>query len=412
MDIEKILETIPKDFYGVNYYDEQEIVAATKVIFNQSPFRYYGNHLLCETEKFEKECAEDFGVNYAHAVNSASGALSCALHALDIKVGDEVIIPGFFWISVANACILNGAIPVLGEVDESLNLDPSDLEKKITEKTKCVVAIHMDGVPADMVKIREICNARNIKIIEDFSQCIGGYIGSSKVGAFGDISVASMQVNKAITAGEGGILLTNNRLYYERIVARADFGYIRDKTTDQVITIGEGRRCNEISAAVLRVQLKKLPQIISDLNNTKKYIMQELGDISPIRYRKSKELSGEVGTSIILEFEKKEDTARFLKFNNASFGNRLQMFLLANFGCHVYYNCSGLVDKVASDGGGFPWKYVESENYSYSKGSLPYTDDILERTVGLKLPGKLNELQKQAIVIALRFIIDNYLRDL
>ena len=222
-----ILFSIPQSYFGANLYNHQEIRAAKRVISHKSPFRYYGSRLTHETSKFEKKCQQFYGVKYAHAVNSGTGGISCALHALGIGLGDEVLIPGFLWIAVSNMVLLHGAIPVLCEIDESLNVDVNDLQQKITKKTKCVIVIHMEGTQAPIMEIKTICDQHQLKILEDFSQCNGGTLGSKKIGSFGDISIASLQLNKQITCGEGGIILTDNEEYYHRIVTRSDFGFHR-----------------------------------------------------------------------------------------------------------------------------------------------------------------------------------------
>ena len=407
------LKTISKDYYGLNYYNSEEVDVASKVIINKSPFRYYGDHLSHEVDNFEVECTQYFGVKYAHTVNSATGGLSCALHALDVSIGDEVIVPGYFWVAVANVSLIRGAIPVLCEVDESLNMDPLDLRKKITPKTKCVIVIHMDGVPAAIEEIRDICSEHNIKILEDFSQCIGGEINGKKIGSFGDIAVASMQVNKIITAGEGGIVLMDNEDYYYKIVAKSDFGFQRNQDqilndrNNKYLTYGEGRRCSEISAAILRVQLHKLPEIIQNMMQTKTYIKQNLGNIAPIRFRKITYPGCEIGTTLMFTFPDSKVTDRFLQIYHDKFqDDDLKLCRLSDFGYHVYYNCTNLTEKKEVLPGGFPWTYIEEDNYHYRKGTLPVTDDLLSRTIIMKLPARLNSEQREAVTKALLYIIN------
>jgi len=411
-EIFEVLETISKDYYGVNYYDNEEVDAAVRVIKNKSPFRYYGEHLEYEVEKLEKECSRFFGVKNVHAVNSATGALSCALHALDITVGDEVIIPGYFWIAVANVCLIRGAIPVLCEVDESLNIDLEDLEKKVTSRTKCVIAIHMDGAQANIKKIKNFCLRKGLKLIEDFSQCMGGKIGNQMIGSFGDIAVASTQINKLVTAGEGGLILTNDNRLYHKMVAKSDFGfprneaYIEQNLANEYITYGEGRRCNEITAAILRVQLRRLPNIVETMQKTKQRIVNSIGDIYPIQYRKQTYEDEEIGTTLILLFPTINDAMKMMEIYRKNFlKDELKMYLLSTFGYHVYYNCLNLTNKLESLPTGFPWKYVDSTRYNYERGTLPKTDDILARAVGIKLPARLSSEQEKAISVSLQFLI-------
>ena len=316
--LKKALQSMPAPFYGANTYNEEEISAAVRVIYNQSPFRYYGKKWTREAEQFEAEAAKYFGVKYACATNSGSGGLLLALHALDVGPGDEVIVPGFFWIAISNAILLRGAMPVIAEIDETLNLDPKDLKKKITSKTKAVVAVHMSGGQADMAAIRKVCDTRRIPILEDFSQCNGASIGRRRVGSMGDVGVTSLQLNKAITAGEGGLVVTSGKDYYTKASARSDMGYPRAggisdaRAKGSFITVGEGRRFNEISAAIMRVQLRKLPEITKHMAASKKRILAAL-ETKACTPRKVVDPTGDLGSTLTLIFNTEKDAAKYFR---------------------------------------------------------------------------------------------------
>lgn len=411
---EKIIEALKglsKDYYGANYYDDREADAAAEVVMNQSPFRYYGNYHGMKALKVEEKARNIFGTKYAHCVNSGTGALSCALHALDVTIGDEVLIPGYFWCAVANAVIQRGAYPVLCEVDESLNIDINDLKKKITEKTKCLIMIHMDGSPAEIDSLVKICKEHNISILEDFSQCIGGSYKGKKIGSFGDVSIASLQVNKLITAGEGGLILTKSEEIYQKVMARSDCGLAREENenNEKYITIGEGRRFGEIGAAIIDIQLDRIPYMLEQLRKNKAYIKNMLGDISPIQYRKHAFEEGEIATALILQFPSKKDVNEIMDLYQKEFEHdELHLYRLENFGCHIYYNCQNLIRKTEALPGGWPWN-LATEEYSYEKGTLKKADGLFERTIAMKLPGNISEEQVRAIGIALRELISKYM---
>lgn len=411
--VKEVLKSISKDYFGANYYDQEEVKAVSKVITNQSPFRYYGNALLRETEKFEENVKDYFQVKYAHCVNSGTGAISCALHALDVTIGDEVIVPGYFWMAVATCVVLRGGFPVLCEVDESFNIDCEDLINKITPKTKCLVLVHMDGVVGNLEKIIEICRKKNIKILEDFSQCVGGSYFGKKVGFFGDIAIASLQVNKVITAGEGGLILTNSEELYNKAVARSDFGLSRinneiNEKTKKYITLGEGRRFSEISGAVMNVQLKKMPNMLKTMLETKRYIKEQLGSIEPIRYRKIYDEDGEVATTLMFIFNSQNDARKFIDIYRSEFSkDELKLYIMEEFGYHIYYNCINLVNHIEALPGGWPWNLTENK-YNYTKGTLPKTDDLLGRTIGMKIPGGITKEQTDAVIQALKYVIEKY----
>lgn len=398
----KILEGIPEFYFGANLYNRMEKRAVIKVISNKAPFRYYGNKITYEAKKYEEVCKQYYNVKYAYAVNSGTAALSCALHALDIGLGDEVIVPGFFWISVSNAIVLRGAVPVFCEINDTLNMDTEDLKNKITSRTKCVIAIHMEGTQAPIEEIRKICDKYNLKLLEDFSQCNGGMLGNKKIGSFGDISISSLQLNKIVTCGEGGIILTNNRDYYLKAIARADCGFPpRDEKCDNgdaYITYGEGRRFSEISAAIMLAQMKKIDKMIKRMNRNKYEIINALGDIRPIQFRRVIDKKGDTGYSIIFIFETADQTEKFLELYYSLYGdNLLRFYRLSDTGYHIYYNCTNLVEHKELILGGYPWKYI-SDIPDYKKGLLPVTDSLLERSVAIRLPADLSFIQRKVLI--------------
>lgn len=409
--LREVLRSISKDYYGANYYDDREANAAAEVVMKQSPFRYYGNHHGMKVSKVEEKARRVFGTKYAHCVNSGTGALSCAFHALGVTIGDEVLVPGYFWVAVSNTVIQRGAYPVLCEVDESLNIDINDVKKKLTEKTKCLVMIHMDGSPAEIDSLVKICKEHNISILEDFSQCIGGTYKGKKIGSFGDVSIASLQVNKMITAGEGGLILTQSEDIYHKVVARSDGGFAReeDEDTDKYITIGEGRRFGEIGAAIIDVQLDRMPYMLEQLRKNKAYIKKTLGDISPIQYRKHAFEEGEIASSLMFQFPSKKDVNEIMNIYQNEYANdELHLYRLEDFGCHIYYNCKNLVNKTEALQGGWPWN-LASKEYNYQKGTLKKADDLFERTIAMKLPGNLTEEQLIAIGISMSNLINKYM---
>jgi 8-amino-3,8-dideoxy-alpha-D-manno-octulosonate transaminase len=412
MDLEQlkqVLTSSPPGFFGANVYDEQEIAAATRVIFNQSPFRFYGRKCTFEAQHFEEEAAAWYGVKHVLTTNSGSGALLLAMHALDIGPGCEVIVPGYFWIAVSNTILLRGGVPVICEVDTTLNMDPNDLRKKITPKTKAVVAVHMFGGQANIVEIAKICREKKIPLLEDSSQCNGAAIGGKKLGSHGDIAITSLQLNKSITAGEGGMLLTNNSTYYEKAFARSDMGYPRAggissaEAASNFVTIGEGRRFNEIGAAILRVQLSKLSRIKEQMSNAKHALEEGMKATVSVERRKVVDPQGDLGSTQTLIFKTAAEAEAYCAAGRKIFGDEGWFAgQLSKTGLHIYYNCTNLVQKIPVLPGGFPWNQPENKgDYHYEKGTCPTTDALLERSVGQSIPPDLSPLQAQARVEAM-----------
>ncbi len=223
-------EPLPLEFPGVYRIDEQEIEAVSRVLRSRSLFRYYGIDPQREVDHFEAEFARFIGTDYALAVGSGTGALYSALAALDVGPGDEVIVPAYLWVSVLAAVVNLGGVPVLADIDDTFCLDPATVEREITGRTRGIIAVHMSGAPADIEPLQRIAKRRGLFLLEDCAQCAGGSIHGRRVGTFGDMAIFSFQMNKNLTAGEGGCLVTNDRALYGKAFANHDLGYERDES--------------------------------------------------------------------------------------------------------------------------------------------------------------------------------------
>src|SRR5437762_2799967 len=182
-------------FWGPQYYDEQEQQQLMDVLSTRRPFRWYGPGAEppAKVATFEKEFAARMQMRYALAVTSGTAALQCAMAALQIGPGDEVILPAWTWHSCYNAIVLDGAHPVFAEIDESFNLDPADIESKITPQTKAILVAHLQGNPCDMDRILPIARKHNVRVIEDCAQSVGASYRGQPVGSIGDINIHSLQ---------------------------------------------------------------------------------------------------------------------------------------------------------------------------------------------------------------------------
>src|SRR6266568_4923567 len=182
-------------FWGPQYYDEKEQQQLVDVLTTRRPFRWYGPGVEppMKVATFEKEFAARMQTHYALAVTSGTAALQCAMAALEIGPGDEVILPAWTWHSCYNSIVLAGALPVFAEIDESFNLDPSDIEGRITPHTKAILAAHLQGNPCDMDRILAIAQKAKVRVIEDCAQSAGASFKGRTVGSMGDINMHSLQ---------------------------------------------------------------------------------------------------------------------------------------------------------------------------------------------------------------------------
>ena len=214
--------------YGTEFYDDVEKQQLMDVLESKSPFRW--SAAKSKVLQFEKAYAEHLGVKYALGVTSGTTALYTAMAALEIGPGDEVILPAWTWYADYDAIVLCGGLPVFAEIDESFNIDPNDIESRITPRTKAVIVCHLQGTPADMDPIMAI--ARNISsACWKTAQCAGGRYKGKYVGTIGDIGINSFQLSKTITAGEGGAVTTNDATLFERTMRFHDVSSIRPPYT-------------------------------------------------------------------------------------------------------------------------------------------------------------------------------------
>lgn len=403
---------LPLEFPGVHYFDDQEIEAALRVLRSKSLFRYYGVDLQKETEKFEQEFASAMRVRHAVAVASGTSALSVALSALGAGPGQEVIVPAYMWVSVIAAVVNAGAIPVLADIDGTFCLDPDDVARKITPRTSGIILVHMSGAPGDALAIQKIAKDKGLFLLEDCAQCNGGSIAGQKVGTFGNMGIFSFQMNKNISSGEGGCVVTNDDQLYRRAFACHDLGYARDENgrlifNDPTLCLwGRGCRMDELRAAILRVQLRKLPTIIGAMRSSKYRIRRALEQFPEVRLRKIQDPLGDTGCFLITTY-RDADTARRVNRMLRAEGlvtspQGVSDIVMTDWGLHLYYNNVSLGMRTSADRAGFPWNLAENAGLqkNYAKGACPVADSLFERSILLPVPSRLTAQDESEIISA------------
>lgn len=396
----------PSGFPGMNWLDQQEEEAVVDVLRKGALFRYYGLQPPAYVNQLEQYACTFYGVRRALAVNSGTGALCTAMSALGIGPGAQVIVPAFLWVATVTAVIQNNAIPVLCEVDDSLNMDAGDLEKKITQRTKLIAVIHMAGAPCNMDAIMQVADKHNVPVLEDCAQCNGGSFKGQKVGTFGKVGIFSLQINKNCTAGEGGILVTNDDRLYTRLVAAHDLGvpwkHGLPEETGNVYMWGQGRRMGELAGAVANVQLRKLPQVVNHMKASKQHIKNALGEMEGVSFRRLNDPDGDTGPFLILTFD---EQSRAVRATQHLLDNGIQnVFHLSNYSLHIYYNIRSLVETVSLSPAGNPWSLPQNAGrvFAYAKGTCPTSDDLFERSIIITIPSRLTEEQEQNMAQAIR----------
>ena len=360
---------------------QEEIDAVARVINSGKLFKV--NDGAKEVFSFEDEMKEKFGTEYALFMTSGKAALISALVGMGIGPGDEVIVPGYTYIATAIAVVAAGAIPVIAEIDDSLTLDPIDVEKKITPNTKAIIPVHIQGLPCKMDELTALGKKYNIQILEDACQADGGSYKGKRLGTIGEAGAFSFNYFKVITAGEGGALFTDDKKIFERAYIHHDSSAIaffgnQLENNDEDQFCGTEFRTSEISAAILREQLKRMDGILTDLRKVKKTVMDALKD--DFEFAPSNDIDGDCGLIIPFKFSSETEARAFAEKTGGG--------LPIDTGKHVYSNWTAIMNKR----GAFhplmdPFKMESNKDIipDYKPDMCPKTLEILSKNVYINL---------------------------
>ena len=261
---------------NVPFVGKAEIAAVTSILKNGA-LTSAANHGGRYVQAFEKSASLFIKSKYVVAVNSGTAALQAALYALDIKKGDEVLVPSFTFVATANSVVSTGAKPVFVDVlKENYTMDPDDLQKKITKKTRAIMPVHLYGNVAYIDRILEIAKKHNLPVIEDSAQSLGSTYKGKHTGTFFEMGCYSMYPAKVMTAGEGGFIVTNNKKLRDKLLMIRNHGMIHGYDTR---IFGLNLRLPEINAAIATVQMKKLPNFLKTRKRNADLLSKLLSDL-------------------------------------------------------------------------------------------------------------------------------------
>jgi 8-amino-3,8-dideoxy-alpha-D-manno-octulosonate transaminase len=392
-------------YWGTQYYDERERGELIEVLETQRPFRWYGpgDQPPKKVLTFEKEFGARMQTRYALAVPSGTAALNCALAALEVGPGDEVILPAWTWHSCFNTIVLAGALPVFAEIDESFNLDPNDIESKITPQTKVIMPVHLQGNPCDLDPILAIARRRKLRVLEDCAQSVGASYKGRPLGSMGDIAIYSLQLNKTITAGEGGAVVTNDAVLFERASRYHDLGGLRPPH-QQVVGrqqldwfVGNGLRMNEFSGGVLLAQLRKLDRIVADVRANARRVYDGIRDLPGLRLRRLPDPEGELGAAVFVGFDSKPKRDRYLAAMKA------ENVPAQPPGGSVILPTQPHIEKKLTVHPAWPsFTSARGRAIRYGASCCPRTIDILNRFAGVAMDPKATKRDTDDVVAAIR----------
>ena len=379
------VRTEPLDFAkGAALLGRDESDALAAVVGNRALFRYKGAHSTGTVADFERHACRALECRYAVAVANGTAALRCALAALAVGCGDEVIVPAFTFIATVNAVVAAGAVPVFAEVDESLGLDPAALADQITDRTAAIMAVHLENVACDIDTVIDIASGRGVPVIEDAAQAFGAGYHGRHLGTFGALGAFSLQQEKNITAGEGGLVVTDDETLYLRAARYQDQGgqFVTSyqSTRGEELTesfAGENLRMGELAGAVAGVQLGRLPAILAALRSSKRRILTAVGLIDGLDRRRVHDPDGDGSSSITWFLPDAPTAKRFAAAMRAEGVPCAQMYN----GRPVYLNAAVLARRTASGRGG-PWACAEHPTArTYGAGLCPRTEALVARSV-------------------------------
>ncbi|MBY0554091.1 aminotransferase class I/II-fold pyridoxal phosphate-dependent enzyme [bacterium] len=369
------------------YFIGDEEIEALKKLFERKKLYRYQSAYESECDLFEKEFSTYAGIKHSLLLSSGTNALSVALLAAGLQKGDEVLIPAYTFVATAAAVVHAGGIPVIVNINSNLSMDCADAATKISAKTKALILVHMDGLVADVDCAQKLCKERNLIFIEDVAQAIGASFKNNKLGTYGDYGCFSLNENKNISCGEGGIVITNSRSGYEKAFCLHDgpaqFNPTKKDFFKEVTPfMGLSARVSEIQGSIMRVQLTRLEFILKELRTRKNIILDTL-KLLPVNYCvKGYSEQGECASSLHLQFDSPDKTMLL--------GKQLReqglMFLpVTNRPAHASWKWTHLLgDKAHLQEGSNPFKN-NSHSYIYMAADYVQSVDILTRTLKMDI---------------------------
>lgn len=382
-------EPLRGGFHGSAEIDAHEIDEVLEVLNSKLLFRH-----LAEVQGasrgawLEEWYRERLGKRYALAVNGGTSALVAALYGVNAGPGDEVVLPAYTYVATAAAIIATGAVPVIAEVDASLNMDPADLERKITPYTRAVVPVHMRGVPARMDEIMAVARARGIAVVEDVAQSNGASYHGRPLGTMGDVGCFSFQQYKIITSGEGGLVVTDDEAVYSRARMQADCAarfwedsHAAESAYDFVLS-GENYRLSELAAALVWAQRQRLDPIIARCRAVKRRALGGIQGAPGLTPQDVPDPDGECGITLTVFCP---DAAAARRFSHALRAENIACGTVYDQGIpdrHIYSNWPFMMSGQA-EARRAPWQHplYQGAVRGYTRDQCPQSLSYLGRAV-------------------------------
>lgn len=369
-----------------------EELAAVKGVFDRRRLFRYQLSGPSECEQFETEFSKYLGCSHSLLVTSGTNALIAALESAGVGEGDEVIIPAYTFVATATAVMNVGAIPVIANIDEKLGLDVKDAETKVSVRTKAIIPVHMDGLAANMSGILDLASRTKLVVIEDVAQAIGGSFEGRRLGTLGHYGCFSLNENKNISSGEGGVVVSTDPSNYQKLFCLQDASAIFNPANQKRFEkfnpfMGHSMRVSEITGAIMRVQLRRLDSILGRLRARKKIFLDTLQETltsmqSEVQIVLGHCAEGDCATSVHLQFQDP------LKGAMISRSLREKGILLAPVTTRPAHAC---------------WKWIhllDSSKRKYHAGEYLVSLDVLSRTLKVDLDPSMEVSRVKELAIS------------
>lgn len=363
----------------------REIIAAGWTL-GRGQLARYGGTGTSATARFERELSEHTGATYALAVNSGTSALTAGLVGLGVGPGDEVLVPSYTFVASAAAVLGAGAVPVLVDIDDSLMIDPADVRRKIGERTRAIMPVHMLNHVCDMDAIMAIADEHDVWVVEDAAQAVGATYRGRKVGTIGHAGAFSFNQQKNIKSGEGGALLTDDARVYTRAAMFHDVGnYMRgdESVHDEPLFAGYNLRMSELTSSVLRPQLARLDRLMRKRHDRRAQVLEVLEGCRTVVPVPHRDPDAAVGVAVRCDTPEQATELQELR----------GVVRLYDTGRHVYTNWEPVLVKRAHHPRIDPWAWAYGDAADAPRVDCPATVGILQRSCGItidpEIPGPL-----------------------
>lgn len=380
-----------KLYYGHQYLDEKDVQAVVEVL--------HSDYLTCgpKITELEQKLCELTGAKYAVVCSNDTAALHIACMAAGVSDGDEVITTPITFLASANCALYCGAKPVFADIDEeTYNIDPKEIEKAMTPKTKAVVAVDYTGQVVDLDAIMETCHKQNVVVIEDAAHSIGTLYKGRPIGSIADMTTFSFHPVKTVTAGEGGAVLTDNEEYYKKLLLYRSHGMTRDQAQMtkeseggwyyQMIDLGYNYRMTDMQAALLISQLEKLPMFSKRRKEIVARYNEAFSRIPELTVQQELEGSDSTRHLYILRIKPEK-----LRIDRRGFFDALAA---ENIMCNVHYIPIYLQPYYQEMG--------------YPKGLCPRAEKLYSEMMSLPLYYAMTDQDVEDVITAVQKIVDYY----